>query len=769
MKPHLIRNLALTTSSRRTGYLPRLEPLEERAVPSAFELDWVRQLGAGGPQNIAHAVDSSGDVYIAGRTAFYYGNAFVARYDRSGNRLWLTQFSTGTVVDIAVADSTVYIAGISGLSGPPRPFPRATEVFVTRLDLGGTVLGTTRFGTTGYPNSASSIAVSDSGVYVAGVTGGPSGAPSGPSVTRLTLDGELLGTTFGFEANSSPDAIAVSGATIYVAGSEGGGAFVSRLDLEGNLLGTTQFGTSIDSTSGITVVGGVVYVLGRTFGTFPGQASAGGYDVLVSRLDLGGTFLGTTQFGTPGFDQAADIAGSGRGVYVAGSTSGTFPGQTSAGTEDVFVARLDLCGTLMGLAQFGTPEPDHASGIALEGRDIFVGGHSGNVGPSGIGSSEVFVARLIDNLPPLPDSGPSGVGVFAPDPAGHGTWYLRPGDDPAAPVTSLVFGLAGWAPVTGDWNGDGIITPAVVDPATATWYLRHSNDPSDPAVTAFPYGYFTWAPVAGDWDGDGIDSVGVVDATGASSPYALWYLRNGSGPGAPDIIYAFGIPGWVPVAGDWDGDGQATAGMYDPSTGTWYLRHSNDPFDPAVTSFRYGGVGWQPVVGDWDGDGVTTVGVFDPNGLWYLRDSNGPGAPDITPFPYGLGGWTPLTGAWTRINPLPAASEVVVDTESAPDADLAPTVAAALARLEETGVQPALLAATAGGSDEAVPQSTAWLASATQEEDGDPFADDLLGVALQETGRLADLSPEADGLMGDSPAEEVGSLLALDGVFARGF
>src|SRR5262249_27114185 len=42
-----------------------------------------------------------------------------------------------------------------------------------------------------------------------------------------------------------------------------------------------------------------------------------------------------------------------------------------------------------------------------------------------------------------------------------------------------------------------------------------------------------------------------------------------------------------------------------------------------------------------------TPGVFDPTtGTWYLRETNTPGAPDIVPFAYGAPGWTPVVGDW---------------------------------------------------------------------------------------------------------------------------
>jgi hypothetical protein len=59
---------------------------------------------------------------------------------------------------------------------------------------------------------------------------------------------------------------------------------------------------------------------------------------------------------------------------------------------------------------------------------------------------------------------------------------------------------------------------------------------------------------------------------------------------------------WKPIAGDWDQDGVDTVGLYNPATGTFYLRDSNSAGNANYT-FRYGPAAstWLPVVGDWDG------------------------------------------------------------------------------------------------------------------------------------------------------------------------
>jgi hypothetical protein len=202
-------------------------------------------------------------------------------------------------------------------------------------------------------------------------------------------------------------------------------------------------------------------------------------------------------------------------------------------------------------------------------------------------------------------------------------------------------------------------TVTVFDPSSATWYLRYSNNPGAPSVTPFAYGGAGWIPVVGDWNGDGTATIGVVDPSTMT-----WYLKNSNSSGTPDYTpFRFGATGWVPVVGDWDGSGHTEIGAFDPSTATFYLRREVGPGAPDAGTIHYGGTGWVPVVGDWDGNGTTTIGVVNPTTeTWYLRNSNTPGTPDITPFAYGAAGWLPVAGDWngdgiTTIGAVNSATE----------------------------------------------------------------------------------------------------------------
>src|SRR5262249_59490266 len=121
-----------------------------------------------------------------------------------------------------------------------------------------------------------------------------------------------------------------------------------------------------DLAFGVAVDASGVYVAGDTDGTLPGQTGAGGRDAFVRKYDGAGNQLWTRQFGTSGFfDSALGVAVDASGGFVAGFIDGTLPGQTSAGDIDAYVRKYDAAGNELWTRQFGTSAHDFASRVAL--------------------------------------------------------------------------------------------------------------------------------------------------------------------------------------------------------------------------------------------------------------------------------------------------------------------------------------------------------------------------------------------------------------------
>lgn len=183
-------------------------------------------------------------------------------------------------------------------------------------------------------------------------------------------------------------------------------------------------------------------------------------------------------------------------------------------------------------------------------------------------------------------------------------------------------------------------TLGLYDPVTARFLVKdlHLDGPEDRALRFGTPGS-SWLPLAGDWNGDGRTGVGFWDA-GAG----VFRLKNALRRGPADVVFAIPPPSGraLPLAGDWDGDGRDTVGFYDPATSTFHLTNSlsGNRF-PIVFAFGGGG---RPVAGDWDGDGRDSVGLHVPGrGVVLLRNQLSSGAASLR---VRVSGGLPLAGDW---------------------------------------------------------------------------------------------------------------------------
>ena len=210
-------------------------------------------------------------------------------------------------------------------------------------------------------------------------------------------------------------------------------------------------------------------------------------------------------------------------------------------------------------------------------------------------------------------------------------------------------GSGDWAPIAGDWDGDGHDTAGIYDRATQTFHLiNQSENITDPAtVFAAPAAQGNWLPIAGDWNGDGLDDVGLYDQANHTFHF---YDPLGTDP----IMFApFITPPlpahWLAVAGDWDGDGDDTVGVYDPTNHTFYVNNEIDGSTDRVITFVTPPLPahWLPLAGDWNGDGKDTLGIYGTdNHTFYLNNKLAGTADYIFVTPPVPATWLPVTGDW---------------------------------------------------------------------------------------------------------------------------
>jgi hypothetical protein len=356
---------------------------------SSGAVQWIRQLGAvtsvpGG--DTAHsdmcngvAVDSSGNVYCAGRTNGSLGeangggglnDAFVMKLDSSGAVQWIRQLGAVTSVpggDTAHSDvcngvavdssGNVYCAGSTGSSlGEAIDGGGLPDAFVMKLDSSGAVQWIRQLGT------------------VTSVPGGD------------TSKGDYC---YGVAVDSSGNVYCAGGTQSSLGEANGGGgvgvfdAFVMKLNSSGAVQWIRQLGavTSVpggdtshdDYCNGVAVdSSGNVYCAGPTTGSL-GETNGGGEDAFVMKLNSSGAVQWIRQLGTvtsvPGGDTsqydycngvAVDSSGN---VYCAGYTGGSLgEAEGGGGNGDVMVMKLNSSGAVQWIRQFGASTKASATG-----------------------------------------------------------------------------------------------------------------------------------------------------------------------------------------------------------------------------------------------------------------------------------------------------------------------------------------------------------------------------------------------------------------------
>lgn len=387
-------------------------------------------------------------------------------------------------------------------------------------------------------------------------------------------------------SNSSPTSFPLLNA--FDATQHNGEAFVAKLSDDGtflfycSFLGGDNGNGPEDGEEGMGIAidaGGNAYVTGRTtagasFPTglfappFPEEQQGTAFVAKVEATDFSNRpahLLYATTFGGKGA-KAEGIAVDPRGnVYLAGTTSGELP-ITNGALQTVFG-----------------------------------------------GETDAFVAKVNATLNDT-------TGIYRR--ATH-EFFLRNSNTSGAADETVLFGEQDDLPVAGDWDADGRTDLGVFRPSTGEFLLRQPVLNDFVTTTVEFLAQAGSLPVIGDFDGDGFDTVGFFGLNVGEPAFFLSNFRVGSGVVAkPEITFPFGKEGDLPIAGDWDGDGLDSIGLYRPSTSEFFL--VNDFDGGPVTTFVFGLPGDLPLAGDWDGDGVDGVGVYRPSGSnMHLSDDFG--------------------------------------------------------------------------------------------------------------------------------------------------
>lgn len=381
---------------------------------------WVRQFGrtATDAAFAVHA-GRAGTVYVAGTTEGSVGGrnagdfeAFLSKFTSGGRLVWTRQFGS-TARDSAVAvtsdrNGMVYVAGTTfgALAGTNAG---EYDAFVAKYDSRGNRVWARQVGSVA-GDLASSVAVDALGnVYVAGDSHGDLGGRNLGDADAYVMKYDSAGRRRWMRklATSAGDVVfgtSTDRGRVYVAGQTDGDigaanagrsdAFLAAYTTSGQRLWTRQLGTAaLDYAKGIdTDRSGALYIAGVTHGALDG-ANAGHGDAFVAKYTGVGSRMWTRQLGTTRDEEAKGVSVSGGAVYIAGYTNGDLGG-TAAGAGDAFVSRYDTNGNRVWTQLLGTNKADIARSVSADERGaVYAAGQTaGKLGATALGF-DAFLAK----------------------------------------------------------------------------------------------------------------------------------------------------------------------------------------------------------------------------------------------------------------------------------------------------------------------------------------------------------------------------------------
>ncbi len=288
------------------------------------------------------AADTSGNIYLTGytnsalpgQTQHAYADYFIAKHDNTGALVWLTQMgSIGTTLKSTIAKSisvdssgNMYITGQTEGALHDQSQYGNSDYFVVKYDSSGNRLWTRQLGASGAYIEEGGIALDSTGnIYISG--------------------------HIAFGALPSQASMGVRD------------YFIVKYDTNGNRIWIQQYGSGGDTIIGRNLAVDAsdnIYVTGTTNGTFSGQTLSGNRDFFVAKYDTSGNRAWISQYGASGGGILYDtgVVVSGTNVFVSGTTSAAFAGNTQSGTRAVFLAKYNNSGNLQTLSQYNSGAAD---------------------------------------------------------------------------------------------------------------------------------------------------------------------------------------------------------------------------------------------------------------------------------------------------------------------------------------------------------------------------------------------------------------------------
>lgn len=303
------------------------------------------------------AVDLSGNVYLAWQVIYVSpknGNNSdiqVAKYDSTGKQAWIQTFGSKThdyLGDIAVDSAgNVYVAGFTSGAIGNNTYGGGYDYYLVQHTSAGRQKWTVQSGLAG-DEKINALALDQAGnIYVTGQMG------TNPFVHKFSTAGAAQWSNhviLNAQHQGYGSAIAIDGqGNAVIAGSIDLGTgglndlFAAKYGPSGTAVWPAQYlgSGSPDDVRAVAIdPAGSIFIAGHTAAGFDGNRHSGGSDIFVAKFGAGGKKLWSQQYGTAADDYAASIVADGAGgVFLTGYTYGQMAGTTMGGS-DIFIMKL---------------------------------------------------------------------------------------------------------------------------------------------------------------------------------------------------------------------------------------------------------------------------------------------------------------------------------------------------------------------------------------------------------------------------------------------
>ena len=370
-------------------------------------IQWATYYGGSSDElGLSIAVDTTGNVLISGSTTStsgiattgayqtlyggygsglsgFYGDAFVAKFNSSGSRIWATYYggsaedeARGIITDnsgnIFITGRTSSTSGIASFGSYQSSFGGGTDdVFLVKFSPSGVRIWATYYGGSNADEGNGIAKDASDNLIITGITTSSSGIATSSTFQTSYGGGASAGDAFVAKFNSSG---AIQWATYY-GGSPIDAGWSIATDTSNNILITGK----TNSTSGIATTGAY-----QT--SFAGGTSGVIGDAFIVKFNSTGSRLWATYYGGSADDQAKSIITDNIGnIFITGGTlsttgiasSGVYQTSFGGGTlgGDAFVAKFNSSGAIQWATYYGGSSEDVGRSAAVDASgNIFITG-----------------------------------------------------------------------------------------------------------------------------------------------------------------------------------------------------------------------------------------------------------------------------------------------------------------------------------------------------------------------------------------------------------